>query len=278
MLQGLISAPLRRVFGLGAAATLLSLGATAAGASAGNAMCQGEDGEATEPEHLEMWLKRWTTQYKTEKPGFHMEAVNPNLIKYREQFITGEGPRNFFVPLCGKTLDLLWLAQFGFVGGVEISQDAIDQFAEANGLSWDKEAIEKSNKALFRATAPGSGNQLAIGKMDFFNLPDGWSDLGESQKHKFNFVWDRASLVAINPPMRQDYVKTIVEQCTPDAKVLLCTFDYAPGVREGPPHAVSEATVRELFEPFFVVDLLDRHTTPMPETEELVFLMKRKSE
>mmetsp|Transcript_22267 Transcript_22267/g.39409 ORF Transcript_22267/g.39409 Transcript_22267/m.39409 type:complete len:278 (-) Transcript_22267:488-1321(-) len=254
----------------------------------GVALCQGEeDQSATKAEgqealeskldHLEAWHKRWTSAVDANtNPGWHVQDVNPNLVKYKEHMMSEDGECNFFVPLCGKTVDLVWLAQFGFVAGVEIAQEAIDQFAEEHKLEWDGEALEKSDKKLYRASAPGSENHVAIGKMDLFNLPHGWSDLGESGHNKFTHIWDRASLVAIDPDMRKQYVETMVQQTTPDATVLLCTFEYPEGVRPGPPHSVTEDIVRELFDPHFTVELLERHEAPMPETSEAVYLMKKR--
>ena len=57
----------------------------------------------------EFWHKRWSTN----QIGFHLPEVNPYLRRFWPQLGLPEETR-VLVPLCGKTLDLLWLAQQGF--------------------------------------------------------------------------------------------------------------------------------------------------------------------
>ena len=58
------------------------------------------------------WEKRW----ETGQIGFHLAEVNPLLVRHHHVL----PPRaRVFVPLCGKSLDLVWLAKEGHavVGG-----------------------------------------------------------------------------------------------------------------------------------------------------------------
>jgi len=232
--------------------------------------------EQQKPKQTESWVNMWTEQFQTKQPFWHIDAVNKRLLQFEDRFIAKGEKHNFFVPLCGKSLDLTWLSQYGFVAGVEISQDAIDQFAAENKLTWDKDTLQKSDEKLYSAHSAATSNDIVIGKMDFFNLPDGWSDLGASKKHKFDRVWDRASLVAIEAPLREQYVEVIREQTSPNAIVLLSTFEYPEGAHPGPPYCVPESIVRELYEDYFTVELLMKRPIPMPHTEELVFCMKKR--
>jgi len=233
---------------------------------------------ATEGEHLKMWQDRWKTAYQTERPGFHQISVNENLIAFREELLAKPTGNNILVPLCGKALDLIYLTQHGFVGGVEIAQEAIDQFAREQVLTYDEEVMKGSGNRLFAATVPKTGNQVAIGKFDFFNLPDGWSDNGASGKHKFNACFDRASLVAIDPPMRKQYVQVMLEQLTEDGRILLVVFDHETHKSKGPPHSVNEQEVHELYGEHFDIKLLKKETTPVNaiDTITLTFLLTRK--
>ncbi len=44
-----------------------------------------------------------------------------------------------FVPLCGKSIDMLWLVQQGFaVTGCEISELAVEQFFTENSIPYTK--------------------------------------------------------------------------------------------------------------------------------------------
>merc|ERR1712224_784479 len=76
--------------------------------------------------------------------------------------------------------------------------------------------------------------------------------LGSVAPSKFGGVWDRASLVAIEPTMRGSYAKTMGEAMAPGAVMLLSTFWREKGtpeaMRAGPPFSVSERDVRGMYE------------------------------
>jgi thiopurine S-methyltransferase len=82
----------------------------------------------------EYWLKRW----REGRTGWHNEAVLPLLMKYWPALEVPRGTR-VLVPFCGKTLDMLWLAEQGLrVLGVEVSPLAIEQFFADNDLKPEK--------------------------------------------------------------------------------------------------------------------------------------------
>jgi thiopurine S-methyltransferase len=59
---------------------------------------------------------------------FHQQAVNQLLTRFWQRPQHGRGSR-VFVPLCGKSLDMIWLAQRGYeVIGVELSPIAVRAF------------------------------------------------------------------------------------------------------------------------------------------------------
>lgn len=60
--------------------------------------------------------------------GFHLPDVNP-LLKMFWQKLGSSRQDNVLVPLCGKSEDLIWLAQqHDEVIGVELSQIAVRSF------------------------------------------------------------------------------------------------------------------------------------------------------
>ena len=73
----------------------------------------------------------WQARWQRNQIGFHRQEVNPGLKKYWPTLQVAPG-RCVFVPLCGKSLDLLWLAEQGYcVLGVELIEKAVvDFFAE----------------------------------------------------------------------------------------------------------------------------------------------------
>ena len=56
----------------------------------------------------EFWHERWREQ----RIGFHLEKVNPTLLRHWPVLNPAPGSR-VFVPLCGKTLDIGWLLDQG---------------------------------------------------------------------------------------------------------------------------------------------------------------------
>ena len=77
------------------------------------------------------WHQRWVS----EQIGFHQEQINPYLQRFWPALALQPG-NTVFVPLCGKSRDMLWLAEQGFgVLGVEVSPLAVEAFfAENEGV------------------------------------------------------------------------------------------------------------------------------------------------
>jgi thiopurine S-methyltransferase len=79
----------------------------------------------------EFWHERW----QQNEIGFHDKEINEHLQQYWPAFNIALNSR-IFVPLCGKSKDLLWLLAQGYeVIGVELSPLAVQAFFDENGLS-----------------------------------------------------------------------------------------------------------------------------------------------
>jgi hypothetical protein len=95
------------------------------------------------------------------------------------------------------------------------------------------------NVGAYRVT---SGGNLSLYCGDFFKLPPA---------PQFTRVWDRASLVALDPPTRVKYVETITKALAPGGVILLQTLHRAAGPPDslagGPPFSVSDDDVRALY-------------------------------
>ena len=80
----------------------------------------------------EFWINKW----QENSIGFHMEQTNPLLIDAYEK-LSCKGCMFVFVPLCGKSKDLVWLASLGHkVIGIELSEKAILDFYSENNISF----------------------------------------------------------------------------------------------------------------------------------------------
>ena len=184
----------------------------------------------------------WHSVWEEGKLNFHMGQTNPLLMKYWPQMGLSAGDP-VFVPLCGKSLDMVWLAEQKHpVLGVELSPIAIQDFF-----------IENEIESEVRADGPfmsHQGGDIEIKVGNFFDLT------ADHLRHTKG-VYDRASLVALPQTMRQDYARHMEQILPAGAKVLLMTFDYDTEIMSGPPHSISHVEIRHLFESKFLIEQLE---------------------
>jgi len=174
------------------------------------------------------WQGRWARN----EIGFHLEQVHPGLRRHWPRLGLPEGA-GVLVPLCGKSLDLAWLAGQGFnVLGVELSEKAVEAFFAEQQLE-----AEISQAGAFRVYRSG---KLEIRCGDFFAL--GAADVAACLG-----VYDRAALIALPPPMRQRYAAHLSAILPVGCQQLLVTLDYDQQQMDGPPFAVGEAEVKALY-------------------------------
>ncbi len=186
----------------------------------------------------DFWLERWERQ----EIGFHQGEVNPYLIKYWARANPAHSGK-VFVPLCGKSQDLIWLRNYGQqVLGVELSPLAVESFFSENGYSPITTRIHNFQQC--------AADDLKLLCGDFFDLT---ADILEDTVA----VFDRASLVALPPEMRSRYAKHLVEILPPLAKILLITFEYDQMRMPGPPFAVTQDEVDALYGQYAEIELLE---------------------
>ena len=193
-------------------------------------------GQRVEPE---FWRERW----QKGQTGFHLGHPNPRLVQHQAALGAGPGSR-VLVPLCGKSLDLAWLAAQGHeVVGVELSAVAVQAFFHEQQLS---PTIERGGP-LVRYHVPG----IEIFCGDIFALD-------RARLGPVSALFDRAALVAWPPSMRERYVQHITGLVPSGAHGLLVTFEYEPPSVSGPPFSVDEPTVRSLYSPSFEITIVER--------------------
>ena len=210
------------------------------------------------------WLQRW----KNAETGFHQPVVNEYLIKYWDR-LAGS---TVFIPLCGKTLDILWLANKGLqVIGIEISDIAIKEFFAENTLSYHKTTTRGFD--IYE-----SGNiKLICG--DFF-------DLRPADFPAETNVFDRASLIALPPDVRKKYAQHLIEIMPNNTSVLLVCMNYAQNEMNGPPFSVSDEELQQLYRDSFQLTLLQSEeileneprfkARGLSKLEEKVYLLEPK--
>jgi thiopurine S-methyltransferase len=188
----------------------------------------------------EFWLSRW----RENRIGFHRDGIQPLLVSFWDQVAGSGNGRPVLVPLCGKTHDLLWLAGRGHpVVGIDVSEIA----ARALFAEHDLEPRRLETAAPLERMS-GGGIDFWIG--DVF-------DLTTERVGRFPLVYDRAALIALPARTRPAYVSHIQHLLEKYADILLITVDYDPDSMDGPPYAVGETEVRDLYRDFHIEKLSD---------------------
>lgn len=189
----------------------------------------------------EFWHERWENR----QTGFHLDEVNKVLLKYWPAFDVAEGSR-VFVPLCGKTLDIVWLLQQGMsVVGAELSEIALDELA----ATIETELGITITKSIDGGFCWYRGDKVLLIGGDFFQLAA--EDIGA-----IDLIYDRAALIALPELMRVEYA-TQLKALTNNAEQFLVTLNYDQSRMDGPPFSVTEGEVQQHYQDFYRMTALE---------------------
>ncbi|MEC7939864.1 MAG: thiopurine S-methyltransferase [Pseudomonadota bacterium] len=174
----------------------------------------------------EFWHNKWAAN----QIGFHLEDVNPLLVEFWKE-TEPSYEKSVFVPLCGKSEDLIWLAsKHEDVQGVELSQIAVRAFFSEHFYTPTVTQINGQHE-LYQF------DELSVYTGDYFTAPIQPVDI----------IYDRASLVALPAEMRVQYVERLKQLLKPGGKILLVTLDYDQDEMAGPPFSVPKLEIDQLF-------------------------------
>lgn len=250
-------------------------------------------------------LKSWEDRWALKRTSWHLENVNPHLKHHLEQLIDpkasvagGMGPR-VLVPLCGKTVDMVYLSRQGYrVVGVEGVRKAVEEFAEEFGLR-----VPTAKGPTMHVNFPPEvdaqrfrGHAVLISAAEqsrreppppVILLEGDFLELGEVEAKAlvpFEAAFDRGSLVAVEPDDRPRYAKALTHLMASGGRILLVAVEHDGfGQKKGPPFQVAEADVRHLFGSNFhiqrlgTVDALDESLRERGASrfEESVYLLTK---
>lgn len=194
------------------------------------------------------WLERW----QQNQIGFHQAEINAHLQDFWGALALPHGS-GVFVPLCGKSRDLLWLrAQGHAVLGVEISPIAVRDFFSENRLP-----VQARPDGVFERWEVDA---LTILCGDFFALR-------ATHLAGVAGVYDRASLIALPADMRARYAAHLQDILPAHAGILLITVEYPPAQMAGPPFSVHAPEIEQLYggryaiTPLYQQDVLAENAT-----------------
>ena len=220
----------------------------------------------------EFWQQRW----QEGRIGFHKSDVNPELIKYFSNLALPIGSR-VLVPLCGKSIDMVWLACAGYdVVGIELVESAVQAFfAEQNITPTITELTSTADKStLKRYQGQLAGQTITLWAADIFALSI--TDISD-----IDAVYDRAALIALPANMRADYSRHIVKLSN-NAPQLLITLNYDQSKKDGPPFSITQQQLHQYYSADYkIVELASKSSTLNATSEilvtEHVWLLKPQS-
>jgi thiopurine S-methyltransferase len=184
----------------------------------------------------DFWLEKWTKG----EIGFHQSEYNKQLLKALS-LLKKEVISTVFVPLCGKSLDLLAIKEYGYkVIGVELSEMACIDFFKENKI-----AFEVSEDGEFKKFV---GRDLTLYCGDFFKL---------TREHlkDISLIYDRAALIALPKKLRNQYIEHLMSIAPKKINYILINLDYGEmeihQERLGPPFSVTQKEIDHLITPYF---------------------------
>ncbi|XP_071849499.1 probable thiopurine S-methyltransferase [Apostichopus japonicus] len=175
------------------------------------------EGESHQHDESMYSIESWTKGWDEGQWGFHCNVINDLLIKYYERLVDDSGSQmRFFLPLCGKSLDMKWLADKGHrVVGIDCApRAAVDFFAENQIEYTESEISNIENCTLYKSKD---------GKIEFYVCD--YFALTKDVLKEFDVIWDRGSLNAMPKSKVSDYVELIKQFMKPGTKVLLDLFE-----------------------------------------------------
>lgn len=229
-----------------------------------------------------MEAKYWHQKWQEEKIGFHQSEVNKRLITFwpklalpEKPFANSDAPC-VFVPLCGKTLDMLWLHGNGYrVLGVELSDKAAEAFFTENQLEF--QSRHEGDFLVYEGSGNASGITIMVG--DYFTLTP------EHCQFCVAF-YDRAAMIAMNGDMRTRYAHHLATIMPTGSQGLLLTISYDQDQMQGPPFSVTCENVSEILQNNYIINELAHYSGPgrvgnlkqrgLETLDERVYLLQRK--
>lgn len=221
--------------------------------------------------------KFWQQRWQEGRIGFHKSDVNPELIKHFSTLALPIGSR-VLVPLCGKSVDMVWLAHAGYdVVGIELVESAVQAFfIEQNITPTITEFTSAADgSTLKRYQGQLAGQTISLWVADIFVLsPTAIGGIAA--------VYDRAALIALPADVRPDYSKQIYKLSN-NAPQLLITLNYDQSKKDGPPFSISLEQLKQYYDANYEIIELESQSSTLNSAAELsvtehVWLLNKKQD
>ncbi|XP_054749362.2 probable thiopurine S-methyltransferase [Lytechinus pictus] len=192
-------------------------------------------------------LEEWSEGWSEGRTSFHRTYVHKSLLEFQSKLLVKK-PSRVLVPLCGKTLDMRWLAEEGHeVVGVEGVLQAVMEFFQEQDLSYKESDIPGiTDGKLFE----NEDKKIKIYLCDFFKFSKDFAG-------QFDAIWDRGSLVAVDPSSQQQYTDVLLSVLSPGGRILNEVFEYSREEKpKGPPNTLPDEVIQKLYGEKFSIELL----------------------
>ena len=217
---------------------------------------------------FDYWQQRWING------ATHFDEPQPH--RYLQAFITQldlTPGASIFVPLCGKSVDMHWLATQGYqVLGVEFSEHPIQRFFAGLNL---KPTITPIDHYYCYTAGPYTLYHADLFAFSSVHL-----------QHCTGF-YDRGSLVALETThLRPQYIHWMKTHLPTNCRGLLIAWDFAQQQKPGPPFVIAQKELTTLMNPEFQVQCLQQEQLPAFEhwqqnglqtMQEAVYLLQRST-
>ena len=174
-----------------------------------------------------------------------MSEVYPGLTEFWPKLSLKQNS-TVLVPLCGKSLDMLWLAEQGFhVVGIEASSKALEQFMEKSGQQFSR--THSHGYTVFKSP------KIELWQGNFMNFP-------EHALHSIDAIYDKAAIVALPPEMRNRYASKLLNLGNRSMEIFLQSFEYEQTEMHGPPFSVDENEIHTHFSHRFDITIMNERS------------------
>ncbi|XP_033756355.1 probable thiopurine S-methyltransferase [Pecten maximus] len=200
-------------------------------------------------DQIQGWLNNW----EGDCTPWHMSDVHEGLARYYKVLVNKPSVQNkIFLPLCGKSVDIKWLADRGNeVVGVEAAEMGLVEFFAEQNIEYSVEAAASVKGKLFRSR----DNKIRLYCCDIF-------DFSASVECGFSGVWDRGSIEALEFEDRKRYIELMRTLISSETGYLAEIVERDLG--KGPPYYVTADELEAGFGPGCTVTKL-MTVTKLPE-------------
>ncbi|HEY8965150.1 MAG TPA: methyltransferase domain-containing protein [Candidatus Methylacidiphilales bacterium] len=189
----------------------------------------------------------WEARYQAGEAHWDKGRPAPPLVDYLRDH-PSELQGRVLVPGCGLGHDVRALAAAGLdVVGFDIAPTAVDRA---------------------KARPPVGSERYELG--NFFELPGAF-------RGAFDWVFEHTCFCAIDPSLREDYVRAAASALKPEGR-LLAIFYMEPDAEQGPPFRSDLAELHRLFGPAFVweADWVPTSAYPGREGRERMAILRKR--